>query len=411
MMVKKKKQQAKRVCIIYYTVFDNNPLLIREAGALTEQGFNVDIICLRKRKSDDIFQCIEGINLYKIQIRKKSEKSKIKYFYNLFVFILKVCIILTYFSLKHKYDVVHITSPPDILVFSAIISKILGGSILLDIHDIGPELYMRKLHAGYNHPLVKLLLRAERLSCRFSDYIITVTDIWKNKILSRSAPEGNCSVIMNVPDNRIFYLREKDLKTRCENSLNIYYHGSLEEHFGVDILINAVPLIIKEIPFTKVYIYGKGREKNNLEKLSSALGLQDIVIIHDVVHFKDLPHILAHADMGVVPTKNDVFSDEALSMKSLEYISLGIPIVISGTQAHSYYYDPSLVSFFTPNNPDSLARSVIELFSNKSMRDEHIHNALDFIKHKGWKNTKKHYLEIINKLVIKACMRRIKKPA
>jgi len=86
-------------------------------------------------------------------------------------------------------------------------------------------------------------------------------------------------------------------------------------------------------------------------------------------------------------------------MKSLEYISLGIPIVISKTAAHHFYFDSSMVKFFEPDNENDLARSVISLHKNEEERKTLVKNSQLFIEKYGWNQSKKIYFQIIDHLL------------
>ena len=43
---------------------------------------------------------------------------------------------------------------------------------------------------------------------------------------------------------------------------------------------------------------------------------------------KQIAEVMANADLGIVPKRNDPFGGEAFSTKILEFMSLGIPIVV-----------------------------------------------------------------------------------
>ena len=118
------------------------------------------------------------------------------------------------------------------------------------------------------------------------------------------------------------------------------------------------------------------------------------------VPFFELPEILKKADIGIVPTKASVFSDEALSMKSLEYMTLGIPIVISKTTAHRYYYDDKMVVFFKPEDESDLARSIISLYrKSDAERDELIDGAMKFLNEQNWSHARETYYKIVESVM------------
>jgi glycosyltransferase involved in cell wall biosynthesis len=393
------KKSKKRACMLYYMKFKGSAILYREAKALQDKGFDVDIICLRESKDEKVIQSYDGLNLFFIQSRPTSEQKAALYFLRLLFFCLKSFFVISYLGLQKRYDIVHVTSPPDIIVFSALIPKLLGAGIILDIHDIGPELYMRKLNVSEDKSVIRLLKYFERVSARFADHVITVTDIWKDKLLKRVNHGIKCTVLLNVPDEDMFkpFSARKPLP---KDGCNLFYHGSFEEHFGVDILLKAMPIVKKHIPQVKLYLYGGGRLYEAMMNLSKELDLDDCVHFKGVVPFFELPEILKKADIGIVPTKASVFSDEALSMKSLEYMTLGIPIVISKTAAHSYYYNDTMVMFFTPEDENDLAQAIISLYQKSGAeRDGLIDSAMKFLDEQNWSHAKETYYKIVESLV------------
>jgi glycosyltransferase involved in cell wall biosynthesis/peptidoglycan/xylan/chitin deacetylase (PgdA/CDA1 family) len=393
------KKKKKRACMLYYMKFKGSAILYREAKALREKGFDVDIICLRESKDEKVYQSYDGLNLFLIQSRPASEQKTTLYFMRLLFFCLKSFFILSYFGLKKRYDIVHVTSPPDIIIFSALVPKLLGAGVILDIHDIGPELYMRKLGVAEKNTIIGILKYLERVSSRFADHVITVTDIWRDKLLKRVNHGIKCTTIINVPDEEMF----KPLSARKPhpgNSCNLFYHGSFEEHFGVDTLIKAIQIVRKQIPQVTLDLYGGGRLYESMIDLSIELGIDDCVHFNGGVPFYELPEILKKADIGVVPTKAAVFSNEALSMKSLEYLTLGIPIVISRTAAHSYYYDDRMVVFFAPEDENDLATAITTLYRKSGAeRNELIDSAMKFLEKQNWSHAKEIYYKIVESLI------------
>lgn len=387
-----KQNKQKKACFLYYQAF--GPLLYREAMALKKAGYIVDVICLRTSEKEKVLSEFEGLRIFKINKRFAAEKNAFGYFWGLFCFFFKALGLLGYLGVRNRYRLVHVTSPPDVMVFAAIVPRMLGARILLDIHDIGPELFMRKLSVPEDNFLIALLKWLEKVSSSFSDHVFTVTDLWRDRLVSRSVPPEKCSVLLNVPDTGIFKFRNCRKKGASE-TINLYYHGSIEEHFGVDTLLQAMTLIIPVIHNVRLNIYAskRGRMFDKYVSYVNAQKLTDNVTFHLGVPFYELPSVLEAADIGIVPTKNSVFADEALSMKSLEYIFLGIPIVISRTKAHRYYYKDSMVKFFDPCNSADLAKSIIELCKDETLRTTLVHNSKEFIEQNSWEKVKYKYLD------------------
>ena len=51
---------------------------------------------------------------------------------------------------KARYQLIHVHSVPDFLVFAAWFPKLTGAKIILDIHDLLPELYAGKYGTDHN---------------------------------------------------------------------------------------------------------------------------------------------------------------------------------------------------------------------------------------------------------------------
>ena len=397
---KKKSERAKlkRACFLYYMTFNNSALLYREAKALQKRGFIVDIIGLRSSKTEKIIQIFDGLKIYGIQSRPCAEKNVQLYFVRLLLFSIKATLFLTLMNFIKKYRLIHVTAPPDFMVFTAFIPKMLGTKIILDIHDISPELFMEKLHLPHDRKIVEWLKRVERISCQFADHVITVTEMWRKKLVARSVSGNKCTILLNVPAENLFKVFPAKWKNQS-NGFRLFYHGSLEEHFGVDTLLHAMPMIRKYIPNAQLYIYGGGRLKDKFLHIIADMCMQQYTHIYDKVPFYQLPELLCQADVGIVPTKDSQFSDDTISMKSLEYMSLGIPIVISATTAHRYYFNDSMVIFFQPEDKDELARAVIALHEKKHDQHKLIENSRLFLKSHGWQNHKQIYLDIVERLM------------
>jgi glycosyltransferase involved in cell wall biosynthesis len=390
-------KKPSRACFIYYQRFDASPLLYREVKALMERGFAVDVMCLKLRGSANPSGLFDGISIYGLQSRPSRETSNKVYLIRLGLFFLKCFFLLTILGPIRRYAVVHVTSPPDFMVFAALVPKLLGAKIILDIHDINPEFYMRRKGCDERSFLARLLLLIERWSAGFSDHVITVTDLWREKLIARSVDARDCTVILNTPDENMFPLSHSKARKNGGDFI-LLYHGSLEEHFGVDTLLRAMVTIKEKAPDARLIIYGSGRMKERFEEFIEKEKMGMHVTIFEPVPFYDLPRVIQGADIGVVPTKDALFSGEALSMKSLEYLVSGVPIVISGTEAHRYYFSKEFVKFFDPRDHEDLARGIVDLYEDEELRDRMIRRSSEFFARHGWKTYKKRYFDIVDGL-------------
>jgi glycosyltransferase involved in cell wall biosynthesis len=108
------------------------------------------------------------------------------------------------------------------------------------------------------------------------------------------------------------------------------------------------------------------------------------------------------ADLGVVPKRNDSFGNEAFSTKTLEFMAMGVPVVVSETMVDRYYFDDSVVKFFRSGDEDDLAHCMLEMIDNSEARQRLVENANRFVKSVDWTAKQHEYLELVDQLVLRA---------
>lgn len=389
------QKKSRHICMLAYSFYESDNRIMRYADALQERGDSVDVIAL---KSENMPTCerLNSVNVYRIQKRIINEKAKAAYLCKLLVFLLRSTVFLTRKHMKHRYDLIHVHSVPDFEVFAALIPKLQGTKIILDIHDIVPEFYASKFAGGKGSFFFKALVKVEQLSIKFSNHVIISNHLWHKTLTGRSVEENKCTTVMNYPDEAIFYRRPR---TRQDDKFIMIYPGSLGWHQGLDIAIEAFAKIKDQIPKAEFHIYGRGPETDNLEALIKTHGVGDRVLINGPMPINQIADIMANADLGIIPKRNDPFGGEAFSTKTLEFMSLGIPIIVSATKIDTYYFNDSVVRFFEAEDIDDLARAMLEMVTDSALRESILRNADRFIEDFQWSKNKHIYYDLVDSLI------------
>jgi glycosyltransferase involved in cell wall biosynthesis len=384
-----------KVCMVGYTFYEGDNRVLRYAETLAKKGHHVDVVSLR-RKNQSNFGRFNGINVYRIQERAIDEKGRLSYLWRICKFLAKSTIFLTKKSIRNRYDLIHIHSVPDFEVFAALIAKFAGSKIILDIHDIVPEFYASKFKTDNKSFIYKALIYIEKISIAFSDHVIISNHIWEKKLVSRSVKPKNCTTIMNYPDTSIFY---KQRKNRTNEKFIIVYPGTLNWHQGLDIAIKAFAMISDEVPEAEFHIYGEGPAKDELAILIDEYELNAKVLLKEPVSITQVAEVMANANLGIIPKRNDRFGGEAFSTKTLEFMSLGVPIIVSRTKIDQYYFNDSIVKFFEPEDETDLANVMLLIMRDKDLRENLAQNAFKFALKNNWKTKQHIYLRLIDSLL------------
>jgi glycosyltransferase involved in cell wall biosynthesis len=384
-----------RICIVTYDFYETDSRAIRYADALAQRGDEVDVFALRRRgtaRAEKLF----GVRVQRLQTRSFNEKSRLSYAWRVILFLTRALYHVSVNDLRKKYDVVHVLSGPDLLVFSGLLPKLRGCPLILDIRDILPEFYASKFGVSEQSLGFRFLCVVERLSAAAATHVITSNSIWRERLLSRSVRPDKCTVVLNVPDRVIFTPRREI--TPASDRFLLLYHGTLNWHQGLDLAIRAFANIKDQAPEADFHIYGDGTSKTELLALVQQLNLQQRVLLHDRVPMRDIPSVMETAKLGIVPKRKDRFGNEAFSTKILEFMAMGIPVIVSDTTVERLYLNDSVVRFFSGEAGD-LSRCMLDLIKHLDVRTDLAQRAAEFVARNDWAHMKHGYLNLVDGLL------------
>src|SRR5260370_28942663 len=146
-----------RVCMLAYSFYEIDTRIMQYATALAERGDTVDVFALGG-EGGLVFEVLNGVNVYRIQCRKMNEGGWFDYLFRTLRFLFISTFVLAKRHISKPYQVIHIHSVPDFLVFAAVVPKISRARLILAIHDILPEFYPSTVGISSLSLLFKLLV-------------------------------------------------------------------------------------------------------------------------------------------------------------------------------------------------------------------------------------------------------------
>lgn len=396
-------EQVKKHCMVVFATYPLGETRVqREAEALIKAGFEVDVICCRTKGSLLVDQ-YKGVKIYREKynflLNFWKPGSLGEKFSQYLVFFITAAHRLNKLNFQKHYDSIQVHNLPDFLVFSAILPKLFHVPIILDLHDLMPEFYASRFRNNQSF-LARIVRWQERLSCKFADHVITVSEHWRQSLIQRGVDEGKCSVVMNVADDSIFKYSDSVLiPTKEQNSFRLIYHGAMVERYGLDLIIRAIEQVKNEIPGIHLTLIGYGNFLPQMKTLVEDLNLDEYVTFVDSILAEDLPQAIRSCHLGVVPYRNDIFTDGLLPTKLLEYAALGMPAIASRTTTIESYFGDANVEFCEPGNVDDLARCMRLLYRDPDRLTELALRSQNFNHRYNWKKTSELYVNQINQLI------------
>lgn len=384
--------------MIVHAYYPADPRVRREAEALLGAGWAVDIVCLRDRGEPPTAD-FGGARVYRLPVRRHRGRGLAVYLLEYLVFFLLASLQVTWLHFQCRYDVVQVHNMPDFLVFAALLPRLLGARVVLDIHDLVPELYMLKFGDRPNHPLIWLTRWAERGSTAFAHHVITAGEPFRRRLIARNVLPDKVTVIMNSADPRLFRpVQRTEAGFRKNGCFMLMYHGGLFERYGLDIAIKAVDRLRDEIPGLRFHIYGQGEAADELRQLIEERDLSEWVRLGGFVPLDEIPELIAAADLGVVPYRRNLFTDLLYPTKAFEYMVLGVPVILARTEAVVQLFGAIPDMFFQPEDVDDLAMRILSLYQDPGRMRRLLDAARRAYVPYAWENQRKEYLLLMHRL-------------
>jgi glycosyltransferase involved in cell wall biosynthesis len=389
-----------QVYMVAYTYYPTDPRVRREAETLAAlEDFEVTVVVPKKGDIPDTTQS-NGVDVVELDACRYRGKSIYGYLASYLKFLWAAFWHCSRLTLRGRIDVVHIHNMPDFLIFSAIVPRLLGRKIILDIHDSVPETFIGKFRS-HSSLMFRLLCMEEAICCRLAHRIICVNHPQRDVLVSRGIPERKISVSMNVPDERWFGNGSNGGSARTvSDSFNLVFHGTLARRLGVDLTIHAISNLIGRIPGLNFHIIGTGDDLEDLVALTESLGLGSCVQFHGPVPIENLASALSPMQLGIISNRKNIATELMLPVKMLEYISLNIPVVAPPLKAIRHYFSDDMLNYFDVENVDSLSSAILDSYQNEEKRRRQISNARNFLDRYGWERHKQDLIGLYRSMAL-----------
>jgi len=341
-----------------------------EAEALKESGFDVSVICPNIEKDKESHKRLSDIEIFQYVSFFEGKTTFgliLEYFLSSFLILLNAIKIY----LNRPFQIVHIANPPDFLFLIFLPFKSMGIKMVFDHHDLSPELFIEKF--GSKNFLYKLILFFEKISYKISDVIITTNESVKKAGIKRSKiGEKKVFVVRNGPDLSVVHLYplKKDFKNN--KKFLIGYVGKIDKQDCLLKLVNSIEYLVNNKKFRdfKVLIIGDGTERKSIERSVGDKKIEDYFIFYgSEYNKKKLFTLLSSVDICVEPRRESEISSKSTSIKIMEYMALGKPIVqYDGIEGRVSSQDASL--YIENNDERAFGDAIIYLLRNKEKMRE-----------------------------------------
>lgn len=385
----------KKIAMIAYTTLSLDSRVIREAQAAVEGGYKVDFYTLDEAEKSDI----DGVNVIYSKRGQYKGNNKLS-FILCYIYFLFFC----FFNISKKtftkdmYKIIHVNNMPNFLVFSTIIAKLFGATIIMDVHDVMPELFAQKFKKRLDNLLIKLLYLEERYSLKYADYIISVNSSCTKRFVQNKIKKDKIIEIINAADEDVFSpQKSKDFNI---DELRLIFPSTIAiERNGIDILLDAMEIIAKNnYKNIKLYIFGGGEDANLLKSLIEEKKLSDLVFFSgDFIDFNTLNTELGKSSVGIIPFPKGYSTDHQMPIKMHEYFIKKLAVISSDVKLMKDNFSGTVL-LFSAGDPIELSEKIILLHKNRDLLKKYSKKGFEYFSKHKWSRYKQEYINLLDSI-------------
>jgi glycosyltransferase involved in cell wall biosynthesis len=347
---------APRLCMIVHGAYPDVRVR-REAQAAIGAGFAVEVVATRS-PGEPARAVIDGVVVRRLPVSRRRGGGIAVMLREYLGFAALASAYVAATCVRRPYAVVQVHNPPDFLIVAALVPKLLGAGVVLDVHDLAADLFATRFGSGRATAAVETVLRLfERWAARAADEVITVHEPYRRVLAERGVPERKLGVVMNAADERLL----PKLPAEAESGFRVVYHGTVTPAYGIELLVEAVALAAREVPEIRLEIYGQGDSMPALAALSAELGIEAHVALSAYLPQREVLARVAGAAAGVIPNPPSRYNRFALSNKLFEYVALGIPVVAADLPTIREHFPGDELLFFRAGDASELAAALVRV--------------------------------------------------
>ncbi|HVZ12634.1 MAG TPA: glycosyltransferase family 4 protein [Patescibacteria group bacterium] len=308
------KKHIKKIAIVSDAVYPYNKggkeIRIYEVSKrLAALGYDVNIYCMKWWKGEATKQ-ENGVTLHAISPRLKLYSGSRRSISQAIAFSLN-CLKM----MNIQFDVIDVDHMPHLVLFPLrFVTTIRRKKLIVTWNEVWGPTYWRKYLgvAGFFAYFV------EKVSSALPDKIISVSEHTTSQLKTQLKFRRSISTIPNGID-----LKKIKNVVADEVSSDVIFAGRLLSHKNVNVLINAISLLVKKYPQIKCLIVGEGPEKFSLQLQTKKLGLVGNIVFLDFCDDHDrLFSLMKSSKVFVLPSNREGFG-----IVAIEANACGIPVI------------------------------------------------------------------------------------
>lgn len=303
-------------------------------------------------------------------------------------------------------DVIHAHSPVLDAVPAIRVGRKLGIPVVYEIRAFWEDAAVDHGSTKEGSLRYRLTRALETWAVKHADAVTVICEGLRSDLAARGVPPGKITVIPNAVDIDKFAVggkpdAELKMKLGLGTSRVLGFIGSFYAYEGLDLLIAALPTILKQMPDVKVLLVGGGPQDAALKQQVMALDLKDRVIFTGRVPHGEVNRYYDLIDVLVYARHPMRLTELVTPLKPLEAMAQGRLMVASDVGGHKeLIQDGKTGVLFRAGHAGDLASKVVALLKYEQGWDGMKRNGRQFVEsERNWPASVARYRSVYGNLV------------
>ncbi len=177
------------------------------------------------------------------------------------------------------------------------------------------------------------------------------------------------------------------------------FTGNLFADRGLELSIDAMVEVVRELPDATLVVFGEGRDRPRLEAHVARVGLGSRVRFLGWKHHSTQPGYLRHSQIGVMPYPSTPHTCTTLPNKLFDYMAAGLPVVATDIPPIRRIVVECDVGLLTaPGDVSAFARGLLTLFRDSGLRAKFGRNGVAAIAGPySWKEDERRFIQAVER--------------
>jgi glycosyltransferase involved in cell wall biosynthesis len=350
------------------------------ARKLAENGENeVHIYGMKWWQGPDMI-VTDHVHLHGVcKVHELYNESGVRSIKEALIFSLKVLLPL----LKADYDVIDCNQFPYIPCFSGKIAAIIKRTPLvitwLEVWDAYWNEYLGTISGNIGRII-------ERLTMRLPDGIVAISQKTKDDLVRCNVRPERIDVIpVGIDLERIIKIAP------ASRSTDVLFAGRLIQEKRVDLLLNAIAVVKKEVPTISCAIVGDGPERGALEDLAATLGVEENVRFTGFVDQDGLTAQMKASKVFVLPSVREGFGLVIIEANACRLPVISIKHKMSAVR--ELVQDGVNGFLISEISPREIAAAILKVVTDDSLREQLAQNGFEMSKRYAWSDISKSIID------------------